>query len=65
MSGGLFVHALLRETGHQVTAEEAARLQRLYAVAYARQVAQVRVPWAIATSVEGWRVLVPRWIFSG
>jgi HAD superfamily hydrolase (TIGR01509 family) len=66
MSGGLFVHALLRETGHQVTAEEAARLQRLYAVAYARQVAQVRplpgtrellaylsqvgVPWAIATS---------------
>jgi phosphoglycolate phosphatase-like HAD superfamily hydrolase len=65
MSGGLFVHALLRETGHQVTAEEAARLQRLHAAAYARQVAQVRplpgarellaylsqvgVPWAIAT----------------
>jgi HAD superfamily hydrolase (TIGR01509 family) len=66
MSGGLFVQALLRETGHQVTAEEAARLQRLHAAAYARQVAQVRplpgarellaylsqvgVPWAIATS---------------
>ena len=66
MSGGLFVHALLRETGHQVTAEEAARLQQLHAAAYARQVAQVRplpgarellaylsqvgVPWAIATS---------------
>ena len=66
MSGGLFVQALLRETGHQVTAAEAARLQRLHAAAYARQVAQVRplpgarellaylsqvgVPWAIATS---------------
>lgn len=66
MSGGLFVHALLRETGHQVTAEEAARLQRLHEAAYTRQVAQVRplpgarellaylsqagVPWAIATS---------------
>lgn len=66
MSGGLFVNALLRETGHRVTAEEAARLQRLHAEAYARQVKQVRplpgarellaylsqagVPWAIATS---------------
>jgi HAD superfamily hydrolase (TIGR01509 family) len=66
MSGGLFVNALLRETGHQVTAEEGARLQRRHADAYARQVAQVRplpgapellaylsqagVPWAIATS---------------
>src|SRR5437879_7575709 len=42
MSGGLFVQALLRETGHQVTTAEAARLQRLHAAAYARQVAQVR-----------------------
>ncbi len=66
MSGGLFVNALLRETGHRVTAEEAAHLQRLHAEAYARQVKQVRplpgarellsylsqvgVPWAIATS---------------
>jgi len=66
MSGGLFVQALLRETGHQVTTAEAARLQRLHAAAYARQVAQVRplpgarellaylsqvgMPWAIATS---------------
>lgn len=66
MSGGLFVNALLRETGHQVTAEEAARLQRFHAEAYARLVTQVRplpgahdllayltrasVPWAIATS---------------
>ena len=66
MSGGLFVNALLRETGRRVPAEEAARLQRLHAHAYARQVAQVRplpgahallshlsradVPWAIATS---------------
>ncbi|HEY5706041.1 MAG TPA: HAD family hydrolase [Terrimicrobiaceae bacterium] len=66
MSGGLFVNALLRETGHQLTKQEAAQLQRLHAEAYARLVAQVRplpgarelieylsaagVPWAIATS---------------
>jgi HAD superfamily hydrolase (TIGR01509 family) len=66
MSGGLFVNALLRETGHQVSGEEAAQLQRLHAEAYARLVVQVRplpgarellaylsdaeVPWAIATS---------------
>lgn len=66
MSGGLFVNALLRETGRQVSAEEAIRLQRLHAEAYTRQIKQVRplpgarellayltkagVPWAIATS---------------
>src|SRR5512145_3127536 len=66
MSGGLFVNALLRETGHQLTKDEATRLQRLHAEAYARLVGQVRplpgarellaylsdakVPWAIATS---------------
>jgi HAD superfamily hydrolase (TIGR01549 family) len=66
MSGGLLAHALLRETGHRVTPEEAARLQQRHAEAYARQIGQVRpllgardllaylsragVPWAIATS---------------
>ena len=66
MSGGLFVNALLRETGHKVTDGEAARLQRLHGEAYLRHVEQVRplpgapqllecltqagVPWAIATS---------------
>jgi HAD superfamily hydrolase (TIGR01549 family) len=66
MSGGLFVNALLRETGHSVSAEEAERLQRVHAEAYARYAPQVRplpgardlldyltrasVPWAIATS---------------
>ncbi|HEY5813952.1 MAG TPA: HAD family hydrolase [Terrimicrobiaceae bacterium] len=66
MSGGLFVNALLRETGLQLTSEETAQLQRLHAEAYARFVVQVRplpgarellaylseakVPWAIATS---------------
>jgi len=66
MSGGLFVNALARETGRRITGEEAARLQRRHAEAYARQVSQVRplpgardllahlsqlrVPWAIATS---------------
>src|SRR5574341_739907 len=42
MSGGLFVNALLRETGHQVTPEEMSRLQQVHREAYARQVAQVR-----------------------
>jgi HAD superfamily hydrolase (TIGR01509 family) len=66
MSGGLFVNALLRETGHRVTREEADRLQRLHAEAYRRIAVPVRplpgarellaflsrshVPWAIATS---------------
>src|SRR6266704_1027462 len=66
MSGGLLVNALLRETGHEVTTEEADRLRRLHAEAYSRYVDQVRplpgardllaylserkVPWAIATS---------------
>jgi HAD superfamily hydrolase (TIGR01509 family) len=66
MSGGLMANALLRETGHRVSAEEADRLLRLHAEAYARQAPQirplpgarellayltrVRVPWTIATS---------------
>jgi HAD superfamily hydrolase (TIGR01549 family) len=66
MSGGLLINALLRETGHRVTAEEATYLQQIHAEAYTRQVGQVRplpgarellayltknrVPWAIATS---------------
>jgi HAD superfamily hydrolase (TIGR01549 family) len=66
MSGGLLINALLRETGHPVGAEEAARLARAHAEAYAPLASQVRplngtrallerlttlgVPWAIATS---------------
>jgi HAD superfamily hydrolase (TIGR01509 family) len=66
MSGGLFVNQLLRETGREVIADEAARLQDLHAQAYKRLAGQVRplpgarelllalstrnVPWAIATS---------------
>jgi HAD superfamily hydrolase (TIGR01509 family) len=66
MSGGLLVNALLRETGHRVSASETAELQRIHAEAYARQVNQLRplpgarelldhlttnrIPWAIATS---------------
>jgi HAD superfamily hydrolase (TIGR01549 family) len=66
MSGGLMANAILRETGHAVTPEEAARLVRLHAEAYAHLAAQVGplpgarellaylsqagVPWAIATS---------------
>ena len=66
MSGGLLANALLRETGHRVTSEEAAHLQQAHAEAYARLVGQIRplpgarellahlsktrVPWAIATS---------------
>src|SRR5919106_1089034 len=66
MSGGLFAHALLRETGRPVSSADASHLRRLHADAYARRSAQVRplpgalellallselhVPWAIATS---------------
>ncbi len=66
MSGGLFLNALARETGRQLTAADVARVQQTHAAAFVRQVAQVRplpgarellayltrtgVPWAIATS---------------
>ena len=66
MSGGLMVNAVLRETGHAVTPDEAAKLIRLHAEAYAKLKDQVRplpgakellaylteegIPWAIATS---------------
>jgi HAD superfamily hydrolase (TIGR01509 family) len=66
MSGGLMANAILRETGHAVSAEEAGRLLRLHKEAYARLADQVTplpgarellayltsagVPWAIATS---------------
>jgi HAD superfamily hydrolase (TIGR01509 family) len=66
MSGGLMANAILRETGHAVTAEEAGRLLRFHGEAYARLSATIRplpgarkllsyltqtnVPWAIATS---------------
>lgn len=66
MSGGLFINALLRETGHTVSTEEAERLQQVHTEAFSRYASQVRplpgavelltyltnasVPWAIATS---------------
>jgi HAD superfamily hydrolase (TIGR01509 family) len=69
MSGGLFLNALLRETGRQISPEEIERVQQAHADAYARLVGQVRplpgarelltalsqagVPWAIATSGRG------------
>jgi HAD superfamily hydrolase (TIGR01509 family) len=66
MSGGLFVNALLRETGMQLSAEEAKQLRSQHADAFVRRMGDVRplpgarelltrltrlaVPWAIATS---------------
>ncbi len=66
MSGGLFVDALLRETGMELSVEQMYRLRDLHAQAYLRQLPQVRplpgavdlletltslgIPWAIATS---------------
>jgi HAD superfamily hydrolase (TIGR01549 family) len=66
MSGGLFASALLRETGREVTAEDAAHLRKLHAEAFAELASEIRplpgarellayltrleVPWAIATS---------------
>src|SRR6267142_1650951 len=42
MSGGLMANAILRETGHAVSADEADRLLRLHAEAYARLSDQIR-----------------------
>src|SRR5438132_1085002 len=42
MSGGLFVNALLRETGLQLAKEDTANIQRWHAEAYARMAGQVR-----------------------
>ena len=66
MSGGLFVHALLRETGRTLSAEEIIQLQQAHAAAYRKQLSSVTalpgarellaaltaagVQWAIATS---------------
>jgi HAD superfamily hydrolase (TIGR01509 family) len=66
MSGGLFVNALLRETGRQLTDAEVAHIHRRHAELYARFRPQIRVlpgarellryltaarvPWAVATS---------------
>ncbi len=66
MSGGLFLNALLRETGRRMSDDETARVLRIHAESFARQVGGVRplpgarellayltrvgVPWAIATS---------------
>jgi HAD superfamily hydrolase (TIGR01509 family) len=66
MSGGLFINALLRETGGKIDSEKADALRRLHAEAYNRQsktvrplpgarellrhLASLKVPHAIATS---------------
>jgi HAD superfamily hydrolase (TIGR01509 family) len=66
MSGGLFTHQLLRETGLEITPDRIDRLRRLHAEAYRRHAGEVRplpgaralldaltaggIPWAIATS---------------
>jgi HAD superfamily hydrolase (TIGR01509 family) len=66
MSGGLFVAALLRETGRSLSQDDIERLQADHAAEYLTQIGQVRplpgaaallaaltrlgVPWAIATS---------------
>ena len=68
MSGGLFVGALLRETGQPVDAQLTARLQAAHTEAYRRRAGELRllpgarellarltgtgVPWAVATSGE-------------
>jgi HAD superfamily hydrolase (TIGR01549 family) len=66
MSGGLFTHILLRETGLDITLERVDRLRRAHAHAYQARAQAVRplpgavellafltdqaIPWAIATS---------------
>ena len=74
MSGGLFVSALLRETGRSLSSDDIAMLQQAHAEEYLAQADSVRplpgaadllaalterrVPWAIATS--GYRVTAAR-----
>ena len=51
MSGGLFVNALLRETGGNLSSGDAERLQSLHAEAYKRLASQVRpLPGAIGVA---------------
>jgi len=66
MSGGLFLRALVRELGHNLTAEQAELLRQSHAASFLKRMDQVRpltgarelladltsikVPWAIATS---------------
>jgi HAD superfamily hydrolase (TIGR01549 family) len=56
MSGGLFVNALLRETGQKLSADAVMRIQRLHEDFYLRLVdllahlSAIGVPWAVATS---------------
>jgi HAD superfamily hydrolase (TIGR01549 family) len=66
MSGGLFINALMRETGRSISAQEGRELQDAHARAYARRIDQLRplpgsvellqhltenrIAWAIATS---------------
>lgn len=41
MSGGLFVSALMRETGQHISSQKAARIQRTHAAAYSRRAKQI------------------------
>src|SRR6185295_17594895 len=66
MSGGLLMHALMRESGRQLSSAQVAEMQRVHTEAYLRLSSQVRplpgarellafltrtgTPWAIATS---------------
>src|SRR5262245_42351063 len=66
MSGGLFVNALARETGHTCSPEEVERIHEVHGEAFKRYASEIRplpgasellayltganVPWAIATS---------------
>lgn len=68
MSGGLFVNALMRETGIDLGSDESRSVQAAHSRAYARHIARIRplpgsrellqqltetgIPWAIATSGE-------------
>jgi HAD superfamily hydrolase (TIGR01549 family) len=69
MSGGLFINALLRETGAQFNPDKAAELQRMHSECFRQHLADVRplpgaasllqhlssvgIAWAIATSGGG------------
>jgi beta-phosphoglucomutase-like phosphatase (HAD superfamily) len=58
MSGGLMANAILHETGHTVTSEEAGRLIWLHAETYARLASQGRFR-AIDVVLHRWRPTHP------
>src|SRR5580692_10124570 len=60
MSGGLFVHALLRETGRSLSKEDIELLQEAHAAEYRAQMNSVQAPRGARSGCSG-LARTPRW----